>query len=216
MIRMHADETPTDASLVRRLVAAQFPDWAELPVVPVPAPGTDNVLYRLGDDMVARLPRRRLDGLRLEQERRRLPRVAPNLPLAVPAPLARGLPGEGYPWDWSIYRWLEGDPATVAPFADLAGAAADLAGFVAALQALDAASGPAPGGDHAFRGEPLVARDASTRAALAKLTDVIDGDVAGGVWEAALEAPEWERPAVWIHGDRDARNVVGGRGAVTG
>src|SRR5262245_27680470 len=133
---MHADETPTDAGLVRRLVTAQFPEWAELPIVPVASSGTDNALYRLDDHLVARLPRRRPDELRMEKERLWLPRLAPRLPLPVPRPVAAGLPGAGYPFAWAVYAWLEGDAAAVAPPADLRAAAADLALFVAALQAI--------------------------------------------------------------------------------
>src|SRR5687768_7501272 len=129
--KMHADEVDIDAALVRRLVAAQLPQWRDLPVEPVYPRGTDNALYRLGDDMVVRLPRREVDTERLEKERRWLPRLAPFLPLAVPVPLAVGAPGEGYPFMWSVYSWLRGDPATADRIVDLSLAASDLAQFVA-------------------------------------------------------------------------------------
>jgi aminoglycoside phosphotransferase (APT) family kinase protein len=210
---MHPDETPSDAALVRRLVAAQFPQWAELAVVRLGSFGTDNVLYRLGEDMVVRLPRRQLDAVRLEKERVWLPRLAPALPLAVPAPVALGRPGEGYPFEWSVYRWLPGEPATIAPIVDLHRAAGDLARFLAALQAIDATDAPRPGPHNAWRGEPLVARAAATRSAIAKLRGVLDADAATDAWEAALRAPGWQGAPVWIHGDLDARNllVVDGR-----
>ena len=111
-MRMHADEVDTSADLVRRLLAAQFPEWAELPIVPVLPMGTDNALYRIGERMVGRLPRRPGTTATLAKECRWLPRLAPLLPLAVPVPLALGAPGEGYPYAWAIYRWLEGDTAT--------------------------------------------------------------------------------------------------------
>ena len=111
MPKMHDDEVDTDATLVRLLVEAQFPEWADLPVQPVPSGGTDNALYRLGERMVVRLPRHERTTGTLEQEHRWLPKLAPLLPLPVPVPLARGLPGEGYPWDWSIYEWLDGETA---------------------------------------------------------------------------------------------------------
>src|SRR5919106_3087443 len=100
--KMHADEIDTDAALVGRLVAAQFPQWADLPIEPVLPRGTDNALYRLGDDMVVRLPRTERTVQTLEKERRWLPRLAPLLPLAVPVPLADGMPAEGYPFAWSV------------------------------------------------------------------------------------------------------------------
>ncbi len=205
---MHADELEIDASLVRRLVCAQFPEWAELEIAPVSSRGTDNALYRLGDDMVVRLPRHEQTVGRLEQEHRWLPTLAPLLPLAVPEPIARGLPAEGYPWTWSIYRWLEGEPATAERIAEERRLAADLAGLVAALQRIDSDGGPPPSELNAFRGEPLAMRDGSTRASLAALSETIDVDALTVLWEAALDAPEWEGRPVWIHGDLDARNLL--------
>jgi aminoglycoside phosphotransferase (APT) family kinase protein len=205
---MHADEHATSVPLVRRLLAAQFPEWAGLPLERVPAAGTDNTLYRLGRDKVVRLPRREVDVERLRKERRWLPWLAPRLPLEIPVPLAEGRPGQGYPFEWSIYRWLDGEAAERAPVADLARAAADLAELVLALQRLDPTGAPPPGDHNAFRGEPLAARDAATRAALAALGDRLDVDAAAAVWEEALGAPAWDRPPVWIHGDLDARNLL--------
>src|SRR5947207_9742242 len=139
--RMHADEVNTDVSLVRRLLAAQFPQWADLPIRPVRSAGTDNALYRLGEDMVVRLPRIHWAVGQVEKEQQWLPRLAPLLPLAIPVPLAKGTPAEGYPWHWSIYRWLEGENATIERLADLHQAATALAEFVAALQRIDPAGG---------------------------------------------------------------------------
>jgi aminoglycoside phosphotransferase (APT) family kinase protein len=205
---MHADEVQTDAALVGRLLAAQFPQWAELPIQPVPSWGTDNALYRVGDDMVARLPRIERTVGTLRKERVWLPRLAPLLPLGVPVPLADGSPGEGYPFEWSVYRWLPGEDATVRRVTDPGRLATDLASFVAALQQIDPAGGPGPGKHNFLRGEPLVARDAPTRAAIASLHAAIDVDAVTAVWEAALLTPEWDRPPVWIHGDLDARNLL--------
>ena len=210
--KMHADEVDIDVSLVARLLAEQFPDWADLPIEPVLPFGTDNALYRLGDHMVARLPRRERTSRTLEKERRWLPRLAPLLPLAVPVPLAEGMPAEGYPWHWSVYRWLEGEDASIEPISDPAQAAADLAQFVIALQRIDPTGGPSPGEHNFFRGVPLARRAEATRAAIASLAQAIDGDVVTAAWEAALRAPEWERPPVWVHGDLDSRNLLLNRG----
>ena len=135
--KMHADEVATDAGLVRRLIAAQFPRWASLPITPVPSAGTDNALYRLGDDMVVRMPRIHWATGQIEMERRWLPHLAPHLPLAIPTPLAVGEPAEGFPWAWSVYRWLDGDNATLDRLADPDQAARDLARFIHALQGVD-------------------------------------------------------------------------------
>ena len=109
---MHADEVAIDASLIRRLLAAQFPDWADLRIERVPSAGTDNAIYRLGNDMSVRLPRIEWATGQVERENRWLPNLAPHLPLAIPTPLAIGMPAEGYPWHWAVYRWLDGENAT--------------------------------------------------------------------------------------------------------
>src|SRR5262249_21203517 len=93
--KMHVDEVDTSVDLVARLLAGQFPQWASLPLVPVPSAGTDNALYRLGADMVVRLPRIDWAAGQAEKEQRWLPRLAPHLPLAIPVPLAQGEPGRG-------------------------------------------------------------------------------------------------------------------------
>jgi aminoglycoside phosphotransferase (APT) family kinase protein len=205
---MHPDELDTDAALVERLLTQQFPHWADLPIEPVLPMGTDNALYRLGDDMVVRLPRRPRDSIVLEKECRWLPKLAPLLPLDVPIPLAKGAPGAGFPLAWSVYSWLRGENAVLARLTDLSRAASDLARFVAALQEIYPADGPPPGEHNAFRGAPLAERDEATRSAIASLGSSIDDRSVSGVWKAALRAPEWDREPVWIHGDLDARNVL--------
>ncbi len=118
--KMHTDEVDTDASLVRRLLAGQFPQWADLPIRRVVHSGTDNAIYRLGDDMAVRMPRRRAGPAgQIEKEARWLPRLAPHLPLAIPVPLAVGSPAEGYPLRWLVAPWLKGDDATAEHLRDL-------------------------------------------------------------------------------------------------
>jgi aminoglycoside phosphotransferase (APT) family kinase protein len=209
---MHVDEVETDVRLVGRLIAAQFPAWAALEIDAVPDGGTDNALYRLGDDMVVRLPRHAPTTERLRKEVHWLTRLAPSLPLAVPIPLAAGMPGEGYPFAWAIYRWLEGEAATADRIGDPRRAADDLAQFLRALQALDASDGPPPWAHNAGRGVPLVQRDAETRAAIVALGDRVDARAVTTAWEAALRASDWEHPPVWVHGDLDPRNVLVERG----
>ena len=210
--RMHADEIETDDVLVRRLLAAQFPQWAELPIEALPAGGTDNAIYRLGDELSIRLPRRR-DWVigSLADEFEWLPKLAPLLPLNVPTPVAHGVPGEGYPHEWAIYDWLEGEDAASVPL-DLPRAAIDLAELLAALRRIDPAGGPAPGS----RGGLLRPRDKATRAGIAALGDSIDAGAVTAAWEDALAAPDWEGPPVWIHGDLDARNLLVENGRITG
>jgi aminoglycoside phosphotransferase (APT) family kinase protein len=213
--RMHADEVPIDAALVRRLIAAQFPQWADLPITPVPSAGTDNAIYRLGDGLAVRLPRIHSATAQIDKEAAWLPVLAPHLPLDVPVPLAVGVPGEGYPWRWSICRWLDGVNATLDQLADPVAAAITLAEFITALQAIDAGDGPPPGAHNFHRGVPLIRRDASTRAAIASLDGLIDTAAALAAWESALRAPAWDRPPVWIHGDLQAGNLLARQGRLS-
>ena len=213
---MHADEVDVDVRLVRSLLAAQFPEWSRLPIEPVLPRGTDNALYRLGDELVARLPRTPRTDTALQSERTWLPRLAPQLPLAVPAPLADGEPGEGYPFRWAVYSWLEGENATSDRIADEAGLAADLAGLIAALQRIDPVGGPEPGQWNVFRGEPISRRDEAVRSSIAKLGDAVDGECVTEAWERDSSVPDWDRPPVWIHGDLDSRNLLARDGRLSG
>ena len=136
-----------------------------------------------------------------------MPVLAPLLPLPIPVPLAQGRPGEGYPWSWSVCRWLEGDTATAGRIADLPEFAARLARFLAALQRLDTAGGPPPGPHNFFRGGPLTVYDAETRQTIAALGGEVDAAAATSVWEAALGA-SWHGSPVWLHGDVAAGNLL--------
>ena len=196
-----------DVALVRRLVAAQFPRWAGLPIEPVAFGGWDNRTFHLGEAMTVRLPSAAGYILQVEKEQRWLPILAPHLPLPIPVPLAKGRPGEGYPWPWSIYRWIDGEIATVERIADLRQFAMSLAQFLVALQRIDTSGGPPPGAHNFFRGGPLTVYDGETRQALAALTGTIDTDAARAVWETALAAT-WHGAPVWVHGDVAAGNLL--------
>ena len=198
---------PFDAALVRRLVAAQFPQWAHLPVRPVIFGGKNNTTFHLGEEMSVRLPRARHYVAQVEKEQAWLPRLAPHLPLPIPEPVGLGRAGEGYPWPWSVYRWSEGETADRADIPDLPQFARDLAGFLTALQAIDVADGPVAGQHNFFRGGPLATYDDQTRQAIVDLGDSIDGGAALAVWEQALAA-EWTHPPVWLHGDVAAGNLL--------
>jgi aminoglycoside phosphotransferase (APT) family kinase protein len=205
---MHADEVDTDISLVSRLVAGQFPQWSDLSIEPVRSAGTDHALYRLGTDLVVRLPRVERATSSLQKELEWLPRLAPRLPLAVPVPLASGAPAEGYPWPWAVYRWLEGETATRDRIADPGAAATELARFVAALHRIDATNGPLPGAHNSFRGDAPANRDGPVRSAIAALQDMVDVEAVTAAWEAALAEPAWDGPGVWVHGDLLETNLL--------
>ena len=206
--KMHADELEVDGSLVRALVVSQYPEWGDLSLELFPASGTDHVIFRLGDDKAVRLPRHQRASSQVETEQLWLPRLAPLLPLAVPELRAVGHPDRGFPWPWSITRWLEGGPATADRIADPRQLAVALGQFVAAMHRIDLPGGPLPGAGNSFRGVPLAHRDGPTRHALAALHDNIDTGAASAAWEAALRAPPWNGPGVWLHGDLQVGNLL--------
>ncbi|MGH2533631.1 MAG: aminoglycoside phosphotransferase family protein [Thermomicrobiales bacterium] len=210
----HADKVNIDVPLVRRLVTTQFPRWADLPIKPVAFDGWDNRTFHLGEQMTVRLPSAAGYALQVEKEQRWLPRLAPLLPLPIPVPLAMGSPADGYPWPWSVYRWLDGEIATYAPIADPRQFAMSLAQFLVALQRADAADGPPPGAHNFYRGGPPAVYDGETRQALKALAGQIDIDTATEVWEAALAAT-WHGAPVWFHGDISAGNLLVERGRLS-
>lgn len=206
--KMHPDEPDIDSALVRDLVAHQFPRWAGLSITPVASTGTDNAMYRVGDEMVVRLPRRPQAALMIEKEARWLPVFAPQLPLDVPVPLAKGGPAHGYPWPWAICRWLEGGDALVEEIKDLDEAAITLADFISALRRIDTNGGPSPAPDNFFRGVPLRERDERTREAIEELPATFDKESLTLAWEEALATPESQDDPSWIHGDLAAGNLL--------
>jgi aminoglycoside phosphotransferase (APT) family kinase protein len=192
---------------VRRLVGDQFPRWAGLPVRPVAAGGWDNVTFHLGDAMVVRLPSAAEYALAVAKEQRWLPALAPRLPLPIPVPLAKGHPGAGYPFSWSVYRWLDGEPARADRIADPVRFAVDLAGFLAALRSVDAAGGPRPGKHNWFRGATPRTYDAQVQRALTALAGHLDAGLAREIWQAALDAA-WDGADTWFHGDIAPGNLL--------
>lgn len=205
---MHVDEIDVDETLIHRLLAAQFPEWGHLPLESIRSAGTDNALYRLGADMVVRLPRIKSAVQSVEKEHEWLPQLAPHLPTAVPVPLAKGTPANGYPWQWGVYSWLEGETATSDIITDVDSLTGDIVQFVDALHRIDI-----PGGPLSHRGAELRVQDAEARSALAELEGIIDIDAASSAWDEALTTPAWSGAPLWIHGDLLPGNVLlrGGR-----
>ena len=209
MSQMPAPEVDLDEALVRRLLRGQHPDLAELAVEPAGS-GWDNVMFRLGDELCVRLPRRALAAPLIEFEQRWLPELARRLPIPVPAPLRVGVATADFPWRWSVCPWLVGHRAAGAAMADPSHVASALGAFVAALHT----DAPADAPENPYRGVPLVERDEVTRERIEQLGALIDGPAVREQWAAAVAVPRWHGPPQWIHGDLHPGNILleeGGR-----
>jgi aminoglycoside phosphotransferase (APT) family kinase protein len=198
---------PVDAELVQKLITAQFPQWAELPIRRVAEEGWDNRTFHLGPELMVRVPSAYEYGLAVAKEQRWLPVLAPQLPLPIPEPVAQGEPGAEYPYSWSVYRWLPGEPASRETITDLTGFATTLADFLVALQGIDATGAPGPGLHNWFRGGTLLTYAAQLERDLASLADVIKADLVTEIWRAGLESP-WDGRSVWFHGDIATGNLL--------
>ncbi|MFK7601699.1 aminoglycoside phosphotransferase family protein [Deinococcus sp. SM5_A1] len=206
-LKMHADEIHTDTALARRLLAAQFPQWAGLPVRHVQSFGTDNALYRLGDDLMVRLPRIGWAAGQVEKELEWLPQLAPHLPLRVPQPLALGQPGEDYPYTWGIYRWLPDRMLSLSEMVARPELARQLAEFVLALRRCDETDAP--------RAEnpatELHELDPHVRAAIQASAELLEAATRAqitAVWDEAMKLPGWTTAPIWVHGDLHSNNLL--------
>ena len=207
--------TVIDAGLARRLVDSQFPEWAGLPVRTVELNGHDNRTFRLGDELSVRLPSGDWYALQVEKEQRWLPVLADQVPLPIPTPVAKGAPGLGYPYPWSVYRWLDGEPAMTATVTDLTRFATDLAGFLVALRKVDATGGPEPGPHNFFRGGPLTTYAEEALTAVDALGTEIPREAVLEVFQDAISTV-WRDEPVWLHGDVAAGNLLVRNGKLAG
>ena len=199
------------AELVRGLIDAQFPDLAPLPLVSL-AHGWDNEMFRLGDALIVRLPRRAVAAQLIDHELAWLPVLAPYFTLPVPVPVRRGAPSDAFPYAWSIVPFLPGRVVGATILDEAAGRT--LGHFVRALHV------PAPpdAPPNPVRGVKLVERAARTDQWFAKLVAAGDPRAAElrAIWDACVAAPIWDGPPLWLHGDLHAYNVLFDGNAITG
>ena len=201
---MHVNEVPIDVSLVRGLVSSQFPEFSDRSIEIVEPWGTDNAIFRIGEDHVVRLPRIGWAANQVEFEATWLPRFAPHLGIAIPEPVAVGEATEEYPFAWALHRWLPGHGASLAAMRDPARFARDLARTVAQVWALPSEGAPAAKN----RARPLADYDDETRAAIDRAAHLIDASAALAAWEDAVAAPAHPGPAVWVHGDLEGNCLL--------
>jgi aminoglycoside phosphotransferase (APT) family kinase protein len=201
-------ELEIDADKVRELLLVQHPDLAALMITPTHS-GWDNAMFRLGEDLALRLPRRQAAAELVLHEQRWLAQLAPDLPLKIPVPVRIGAPQGWYPWSWSITPWIDGVTADVSPPDRDQGEV--LAAFFHALHR----PAPVDAPHNPFRGVPLAARVLSFDervAALRGKTNALSA-TARAIWEDALAAENDTAPT-WIHGDLHPRNVLVKGGAL--
>jgi aminoglycoside phosphotransferase (APT) family kinase protein len=202
-----SDPLVIDVSLARRLIDSQFPRWSHLPITAVEFDGWDNRTFRLGSELTVRLPSGDWYAQQVDKEQRWLPVLAPQLPLPIPVPVARGEPDCGFPYQWSVYRWLDGELASKARIGDLPGFATTLARFLNALGRIDATAGPAPGQHNFYRGGPLATYEDETLQAIEALGNEVPGEAVLRVWDDAMTT-SWHREPVWLHGDVATGNLL--------
>jgi len=196
-----------DANLVARLIAKEFPEWVGLQVIPVKESGWDNHSFRLGQALLVRLPSAARYAGQVEKEQEWLPKLAPHLPLPVPVPVGKGNPAEGYPWKWSIYRWLDGETLSSDKVTNTEKFAEELAQFLNQLHSIDSSGGPVAGAHNFFRGGSLEVYDEETQRSIGILKGDIDSDAVMSLWSDAV-TPAWSGPPVWVHGDVATGNLL--------
>jgi aminoglycoside phosphotransferase (APT) family kinase protein len=208
-----ADKPEISLSLVNELVVEQFPQWAHLRITTIKFGGIDNKTYRLGDEMLIRLPSAEGYAGQVQKEQEWLPKIAPHLTTQIPEPIAMGISSKQYPWNWSIYKWIEGGSANTLHIDNhqLLEIAKKLAQFLRELQKIDTTGGPAGGLHNYYRGAHPSVYDVETRSAISKLQGLIDADKATAIWEKAINS-KWHKQPVWIHGDVASGNILVNQG----
>ena len=203
-------EFKIDSALVSALLALQHPDLAQLPLEPADV-GWDNAMFRLGDRLAVRLPRRAAAASLILHEQTWLPRLANQLSLPIPVPYRIGTPALGYPCHWSVLPWLRGTPA------DLnepdASQALPFGNFLRSLHV----SAPEDAPVNPVRGGPLTQRAAVVEERLHRVamkTPLITSGIRR-IWDTALSEP-LDVPPRWLHGDLHSRNVLVDQGQISG
>ncbi|MGW3570425.1 aminoglycoside phosphotransferase family protein [Streptomyces sp. NPDC000941] len=208
---LHQNEVPVDEAVARSLLEAQRPEWADLPLSPAGA-GTDNVMYRLGDDLLVRLPRTAENGRSVRKEQKWLPRLAPLLACPIPEPVHAGTPVDAFPLDWSVYRWIDGDEVGPDTVRDWAAFGSDLAAFVRELHSVDLMGATRADGLSWYRGGSLQPCDQWVSKCLEDCHTTagpeLDVETLEQLWRTALAPPDPSGLNVWLHGDLKPTNLL--------
>src|SRR3990167_181520 len=206
---MKQNKFDVSVSLIKNLIFEQFSQWKNLPIKEVEVQGWDNRTFRLGSEMLIRMPSAECYAVKVEKEQKWLPILAKHLSIKIPEPIAMGKPSKDYPWNWSIYKWIEGKSANTLNVneKDLENIAKQVDQFLNELHKIDTAGAPSPGKHNFYRGGDLSVYDKETRSAIEKLKTFISAENVLKVWEKALGSA-WNKNPIWIHGDLSAGNIL--------
>ena len=204
---MHDDEVAIDATIVRRLIDSQMSQLSAMPLEVVEPWGTDNAIWRLGDDLVVRFPRIHWAASQVDREAKWLPKIAPHLSIDVPEPVAVGEADFGYPFRWAVHKWIPGNGAALHGVDDPVGFALDIARVIVELRAAPTHDAPRP----RTRARRLIDYDTETRYAIRKAKHLIDAEAALAIWDEALAAAPYNGPAAWVHGDLEGNCLLRNR-----
>ncbi|MDE3048147.1 MAG: GNAT family N-acetyltransferase, partial [Verrucomicrobiota bacterium] len=211
------DRLDISTSVVAKLIATQFPEYKNLPIKLVEPNGWDNRTFRLGDTMSVRLPSAERYAAKVPIEQKWLPKLAAKLSVSIPRPIAMGQASPEYPWNWSIYEWIEGQSANTLQIDHplMETLATELAVFLQELEAIDPRGAPTPSAHNFFRGASPLVYDEETRSAIDALKDFIDVTASLALWRQAISS-KWNQNPVWIHGDFSAGNILIKNGHLVG
>lgn len=209
---LHDGEVTVDEAVVHDLLQAQRPEWVDL-ALSLAGSGTDNTMYRLGDELIVRLPRTPGNARALRKEQQWLPRLAPHLPCSVPEPVYAGTATATFPLVWSVYRWIDGAEADGDTVGDWATFGADLAAVVRAFHSADLMGAARTDDDLSwYRGGTLQPCDRWVTQCLDDCRNTagleLDVDSLEELWRAALRLPEPTGPPGWLHGDLKPTNLL--------
>lgn len=204
---MHENEFEIDEKLVYKLLKNQCPHWAKLSLRTINSSGTDNALFRLGNEYVIRLPRVEWApgsiSTNINKEHKWLPKLAKFLKIPISAPIFKGVPDNDYPWLWTIIPWNEGDNPSFEKYNEYELLAKDLAHFLNEIHEIRLPNGP-----NSRRGAPLKELNEETKKAIKELEGEINIQSITSLWDKLSCLPSWSEEPVWIHGDFLPGNIL--------
>jgi aminoglycoside phosphotransferase (APT) family kinase protein len=194
-------------ALVTKLIQSQFPHYSSLPIHALANAGWDNYTFRLGENMLIRLPRDAEHAPPILKEFQWLPILSKQLTTTITTPVALGEPSTDYPWHWVINQWVTGETASDAVIPDKNQFAKELALFLNEFHAIDASNGPKSGAHNFYRGGELHIYDKEMQHAIFHIKNSNEKALTQALWQDAL-ASRWEKKPVWVHGDLAIGNIL--------